>query len=77
MNVEKVVRPGDIVRFEHEANGIWFYCKVEDARSEGEIVCTVVDAQSWPDLALEGILPGRTYMMHADDVLSVVRPATH
>jgi hypothetical protein len=77
MSPDHKLHAGDIVRFEHERNGIWFYCRVEDAGQSGEIVCTVVDAQSWPDLALEGILPGRTYTLHSEDVLSVVRTATH
>jgi hypothetical protein len=67
---------GDIVRFEHAQNGLWFYCRVEALGEDGELVCKVIDAQSWVDLALDGLVPGRAYTMHTDHVLSVVRPAS-
>ena len=67
--------PGNIVRFElvSETSSLWFYCHVDDVLPDGDLVCTVVDAQSWPDLILGGMLPGRQYTMPRGSVLSVVR----
>jgi hypothetical protein len=64
---------GDIVRCEREADGIWFYCCIDRFGDDGVLLCTVVESQSWPDLALGGILPGRTYAVSPDRVLSIVR----
>jgi hypothetical protein len=68
---------GDIVRFERAADGIWFYCSVDELPVDGVLLCTVIDSQSWPDLALGGILPGRTYAVNCDRVLSIVRTPRH
>lgn len=70
-----MIRPGDTVRFETQPRRIWFYCHVEDLLDDGNLLCSVVDAQSWPDLALDGILPGRKYALQGDQVLSVVKSA--
>lgn len=67
------VTQGDIVRFERE--GMWFYCRVDGLLDDGNIVCQIVEAQSWADLALGGYLPGRLYQMPVESVLSVVRHA--
>lgn len=66
---------GDIVRLACEADGGWFYCRVQERLSNGDLLCTVVDAQWWPSLMIEGILPGATYTISPDCVLSVVARA--
>jgi hypothetical protein len=68
-------RPGDVVRFVRasETSSLWFYCRVDDVLPDGDLVCTVVDTQSWPDLILSGVLPGRQYRMPSGSVLSIVR----
>ncbi len=67
--------PGDIVRLACEADGAWFYCRVERRLPDGDLLCTVVDAQWWPSLVIDGILPGVTYAVRPDRVLSVVKSA--
>ena len=67
------IRQGDVVRFELEDDHTWFYCSVGEVLAEGEILCTVVETQSWPNLALAGFLPGRPFRMPLERVLSVVR----
>jgi hypothetical protein len=67
------LRHGDVVRFEIEDSGLWFYCQVDDVLDDEGLLCTVVDAQSWPDLVLAEKVPGRQYRMSARDVLSIVR----
>jgi hypothetical protein len=66
---------GDIVRFELAPESFWFYCRVDGVRDDGGLLCTVVDAQSWPDLILAGVLPGRQYALPRERVLSIVRQA--
>jgi len=66
------IRQGDVVRFELEDDHTWFYCSVAEVDA-GEILCTVVETQSWPNLALAGYLPGRPFRMPLERVLSVVR----
>ncbi len=68
--------PGDIVRLACESDGAWFYCRVERRLPDGDLLCTVVDAQWWPSLVIDGILPGVTYAVRPDRVLSVVTSAT-
>ena len=65
--------PGDIVRLAQELDGSWFYCRVRDRLPDGDLVCSVVDAQWWPSLMIDGILPGVNYAVPPDRVLSVVR----
>ena len=67
--------PGDIIRLSCESNGAWFYCRVKDRLANGDLICSVVEAQWWPSLMIEGILPGVDYAVRPDCVLSVVRPA--
>ena len=67
------VGPGDVLRFEQGEGGRWFYGRVERLADDGSLWCRVVEAQSWADLALEGILPGRAYCLPSTRVLSVVR----
>jgi hypothetical protein len=69
------VREGDIIRFELEEDGMWFYCRVRELNDSGEVLFSVVDAQSWPNVALCGYLPGREYRLPVARILSVVRPA--
>jgi hypothetical protein len=69
------VKQGDIVRFELDESFTWFYCRVAQVLDSGDLECSVVEAQSWPDLALAGYLPGRPYRMPARSVLSVVQQA--
>ncbi len=69
------VHAGDIVRFEIEEDGTWFYCSVRDTDEAGGVLCSVIEAQSWPSVALSGYLPGREYRMPVNRVLSVVCPA--
>jgi hypothetical protein len=66
-------RNGDVVRFEIEDSGLWFYCHVDDVLDDEDLLCTVVEAQSWPDVMLAEKIPGRQYRMSARDVLSIVR----
>jgi hypothetical protein len=68
------IEPGDIVRFETEAAGTWFYCRVDDVLDD-ELVCRIVETQSWPDLILSGYLPGKTIRLRRDSALSVVAKA--
>jgi hypothetical protein len=73
------VNQGDIVRFELEDetnSGTWFYCRVGRVLEDGELECDIVDAQSWPHLAMAGLLPGRTVRIASERVLSVVH-ASH
>ncbi len=67
------IRQGDVVRFELDDDHTWFYCSVAEVLDAGEILCTVVETQSWPNLALAGVLPGRPFRMPLERVLSVVR----
>jgi len=67
--------PGDTVRLACESDGAWFYCRVERRLPDGDLLCTVVDAQWWPSLVIDGILPGVTYAVRPDRVLSVVKSA--
>jgi hypothetical protein len=64
---------GNIVRLQAGDDGTWFYCRVDELLKDGELLCTVVDAQSWADLALAGILPGRPIPIPRERVLSIVR----
>jgi hypothetical protein len=66
---------GSIVRLEAGNDPTWFYCRVDELLSDGELLCSVVEAQSWADLALAGILPGRPIPIPRHRVLSIVRPA--
>ncbi len=70
------VNAGDIVRCELEEDGTWFYCRVRDLDERGDVLCSVIEAQSWPSVALSGYLPGREYRMPMARVLSVVHPGT-
>lgn len=65
--------PGDIVRFACESDGAWFYCRVEDRLPDGDLVCSVIDAQGWPSLMIDGIIPGVRYAVRPDRVLSVIK----
>ena len=67
------VSKGQIVRCELESSGSWFYCRVDEIQPDGDILCTIVDAQSWPDMMLDGFLPGRQYSLARERILSVVR----
>jgi hypothetical protein len=67
------IRRGDVVRFELDDDHTWFYCNVDEVIGADEIVCTVVETQSWPNLALAGFLPGRPFRMPLERVLSIVR----
>ena len=71
------VGAGDIVRLETDEDSTWFYCRVDAFGAGDELVCTVIDAQSWPSLALSGYLPGREYRFPMARVLSVVTRAPH
>ena len=66
--------PGDVVRLARASDGAWFYCRVEARLANGDLVCSVVEAQWWPSLMIDGILPGVKYAVEPDRVLSVVRP---
>ena len=68
------VNQGDIVRMEleDESNPTWFYCRVGKVLDGGALECAIVEAQSWPNLALAGYLPGRPYRIPPERVLSVV-----
>jgi hypothetical protein len=66
--------PGDIVRLACESDGAWFYCRVEDRLPDGDLVCSVVDAQWWPSLMIDGIVPGMKYAVRPDRVLSIIKP---
>lgn len=73
--------PGDVVRLALESSGAWLYCAVEDRLPDGHLVCRAVEAQSWPLIMIDGILPGRDFVIPPDRVLSVVstgtQPANH
>jgi hypothetical protein len=64
--------PGDIVRLARESDGAWIHCRVVQRLRDGDLRCSVVDAQWWPALMIDGILPGVTYAVRPDRVLSVV-----
>jgi hypothetical protein len=66
------LQQGDIVRLVRQLDGLWFYCRIERALERGDLLCTVVDTQSWPDLMLGGIMPGQAYVVPIDCALSVV-----
>ena len=66
--------PGDIVRLACNSGGEWFYCRVEDRLAGGDLLCSVVDAQWWPSVMIDGILPGVKYAVPPDRVLSVIGP---
>lgn len=68
--------PGDVVRLALESNGAWLYCGVEDRLPNGHLVCRAVQAQSWPLIMINGILPGRQFVIPPDRVLSVVSKGT-
>ena len=68
------INEGDIVRFELDDDGTWFYCRVNRLDHDG-LVCSIVEAQSWSSAALSGFLPGRDYRMPVARVLSVVQRA--
>ena len=65
------VRQGDIVRFQADES-TWFYCRVDEVLDGGDVLCEIVDTQSWANLALAGYLPGRQYHMPEGSVLSIV-----
>jgi hypothetical protein len=67
------VEVGDVVRLERTADGTWLYCDVEAVLDDGDVICRVVEAQSWPNLVTDGIVPGRPYTVPHHCVLSVVR----
>ena len=64
--------PGDIVRLARASDGAWFYCRVHDRLADGDLVCSIIEAQWWPSLMIDGILPGVKYAVRPDRVLSVV-----
>ena len=66
---------GDVVRMELRADGTWLYCNVDSVLEDGKLLCSVIEAQSWPYLGADGLLPGRTYPVSPDRVLSIVRRA--
>ena len=65
-----------IVAIACEADGAWFYCRVDDRLPDGDLVCSVVDAQWWPSLMIDGIIPGVRYAVRPDRVLSVIRSSS-
>jgi hypothetical protein len=67
------VEAGDLVRLERAADGTWLYCDVDAVLEDGDVLCRVVEAQSWPNLVAEGVIPGRPYKVPKRCVLSVVR----
>lgn len=69
------VAVGDIVRMARAADGAWFYCKIDAILDDGAITCSVVEAQDWANLMIDGVIPGRRYIVPDDCVLSVVRSA--
>jgi hypothetical protein len=69
------VAVGDIVRMARADDGAWFYCKIDAILDDGAVMCSVVEAQDWANLMMEGVLPGRHYTVPGHYVLSVVRPA--
>jgi hypothetical protein len=73
--IDRIVARGDLVRFEEPRGGGWFYGRVEELEADGALLCRIVDAQSWADLALAGIVLGQAYRMPGARVLSIVRPA--
>jgi hypothetical protein len=68
------VNEGDVVRLEIEEDGTWFYCRVRGV-ADDEVLCSPIDAQSWPSAALSGYFPGRNYLVPVSRVLSVVQRA--
>jgi hypothetical protein len=68
------IRRGDIVRVELAHEQIWVYCKVQREADHDHVLCTLVETQSWPNLALVGGVPGKRYLIARSDVLSVVEP---
>ncbi|HZZ92184.1 MAG TPA: hypothetical protein VFE23_06450 [Usitatibacter sp.] len=58
------------------ADGAWFYCKVDAVLGDGALTCSVVDAQDWASLMVDGVIPGRHYTVRNYYVLSVVRTAS-
>jgi len=69
------VAVGDVVRMARAADGAWFYCKVDAILDDGAVTCSVVEAQDWANLMVDGVVPGRPYTVPRDRVLSVVRTA--
>jgi hypothetical protein len=68
--------PGDVVRLARESDGTWLHCRVAERLADGNLLCSVIEAQSWPSLLVDGIVPGMRYAVRPDRVLSVVsRPA--
>jgi hypothetical protein len=67
------VAEGDVVRLVRRTDGTWFYCSVDQVLDDGDLVCSVVEAQSWPNLVADGVVPGRRYMVPQGCVLSIVR----
>ena len=68
-------REGDIVRIQRRTDGMWIYCLVEAVLSPDALVAEVFDLQSAPDLAIDGIVAGRNFVIPRDRVLSVVLDA--
>ncbi len=66
--------PGDVVRLEKE--GFWLYCQVDERLPNGDLLCRIVDAQSWPAIMTEGIRPGVGYAVAPANVLSVLATGT-
>ena len=64
---------GDVVRLALDSDGAWFYCRVEGRLAGGDLLCSVQEAQWWPSLMIDGIVPGVSYAVAPDRVLSVVR----
>ena len=69
------VAVGDVVRMARAVDGAWFYCKVDAILDDGAVTCSVVEAQDWANLMIDGVIPGRRYTVPHDYVLSVVRTA--
>ncbi len=67
------VAVGDIVRMARAEDGAWFYCKVAAILDDGAVRCSVVEAQDWAKLMIDGVVPGRRYIVPANYILSVVR----
>lgn len=70
------VAQGDVVRVEREGGGGWLYCAVDAVLEDGEVVCSVLEAQCWPDLVRDGVVPGRRYAVAQRCILSIVRRQT-
>ena len=69
--------PGDVVRVERRADSTWLYCHVDEVLGDGYLMCSVIDAQSWPNLVADGVIPGRPYAIPPRCVLSIVRHSAH